>query len=143
MIHLLHHFPFSVDFIIWFFLIDVAPEVVLVVGLPRLRAHVAETFAAFADHEVAAHRTLHCLPAGGTDLCVLRDPFGIGLFLYHLLHPLCLLLAFARVVVVALAPKTEDLAAVALDCVLGVVDFDAIAAICARAELIVSISCDE
>lgn len=143
MIHLLHDFAFAVDLIIWFFFIDVAPEVVLVVWLPGLRAHVAEVFAAFADHEVAAHRALHCLPAGGADLCVLRYPLSVRLFLYHLLHPPCLLLAFAGVVVVALAAKAEDLAAVALDCVLGVVYFDAVAAICARAELVVSISGDE
>ena len=143
MIHLLHHFPFSVDLIICSFLIDVALEMILMVRLPGLRAHVAKIFTAFACHEVAAHRPLDRLLARGADLCVLGDPFSISLLFYDLFDPSALLVAAARVVVVTLAEKAEDFAAVAFDCVLGTVYFYAIAAVRPRAELIVAVCCYE
>lgn len=52
-------------------LVDVAIEVVLVIGFPGLRAHIAERFTAGTGHEVATHGPLNCLIAPGTDLGVL------------------------------------------------------------------------
>ena len=54
-VHLFHDFFLAGHHLIWFFFVDVAFEVVFVVGLPGLRTHVAEIFAAGAGHEVAAH----------------------------------------------------------------------------------------
>lgn len=142
-IHAFHHFFLSIDNVVWLLFEDMALEVVLVVWLPRLRTHVAEAFAAGAGHEVAAHRSLNCLLAPGTDLGVLGDPLRIGLFLHNLLDPLALFLALAGVVIVALAPEAEDLSAVADYCIELRVDFDAVAAVDSRAELIVAVGSDE
>lgn len=143
MIHAFHDLFLSIYDIIWLLFEDMTLEVILVVGLPRLRAHVAETFAAGAGHEVAAHRSLNCLLAPGTDLRVLGDPLRIGLFFHDLLDPLGLFLALAGVVIIALTPEAEDLAAVADDCIELHVDFDAVAAVHSCAELVVAIGSDE
>lgn len=142
-IHALHDFFLSVDDVIWFLFEDMALEVVLVIWLPRLRAHVAEALAASAGHEVAAHRSLNCLLAPGTYLGILGDPLRICFFLHNLLDPLGLFLAFARVVIIALTPETEYLSAVADYCIELRVDFDAISAVNSRAELIVAVGGDE
>lgn len=142
-IHAFHDFFLAVDDIIWLLFEDMALEMVFVVWFPRLRAHVAEALAAGAGHEVAAHRSLNCFFAPGTYLGILGDPLGIGFLLHDLLDPLCLFLAFARVVVIALAPEAENLSAVADYCIELCVDFDAVATIDSRAELIVAIGGDE
>ena len=99
-VHFFHDFFLTVDHLIWFFLVDVALEVVLVVGLPRSGAHVAEVLAAGASHEVAAHRPLDRFFAPGTHLSVGADPLRIRLLSHHLFDPIRLLLAFARIVIV-------------------------------------------
>lgn len=73
----------------------------------------------------------------------MRDPLSIGFFLHNLLDPLSFFLALAGIVIIALAPKAEDLAAVADYSIELRVDFDAVAAVDSRAELIVAIGCDE
>lgn len=98
--HALHYFLLSIDSLIGAFLIDVAFEMVLMVWLPRFRTHVAEIFTTSACHEVTAHRPFHCLLAPRTDLGVLGNPFSICLLAHHLLNPLHLLIALARIVVV-------------------------------------------
>lgn len=70
-IHSFHDFFLPVDDVIWFLFEDMAFEVVFVIWLPRLRTHIAETFAASAGHEVATHRPLNCLLAPGTYLGIL------------------------------------------------------------------------
>lgn len=142
-IHALHDFFLSIDYVIWFLFEDMALEVVLVIWFPRLRAHVAEALAASAGHEVATHRSLNCLLAPGTYLGILGDPLRICFFLHNLLDPLGLFLAFTRVVIVALAPEAEYLSAVADYCIELCVDFDAISAVNSRAELIVAVGGDE
>ena len=117
---------------------------VFVVGLPRLRAHVAERFAARAGHEVAPHRPLDCLLAPRAHLRVCRYPLRVRLLRQHLLLPLLFLLAFARIVVVALAAEAEHLPAHALHRVnRQFVNFDAVSAIGPSAKLVVSVRGDE
>lgn len=103
MVHALHDLSFSVHLVVLPFLEDVALEVVLVVWLPGLRTHVAEMLTTSTGHEVAAHRSFHCLLAPGAYLGVLGDPLGVGFFFEHLLHPLFLFFTFAGVVVITLA----------------------------------------
>jgi len=98
--HALHYFLLSIYGLIWPFLIDVAFEMVFVIWLPRFRTHIAEIFTTSAGHEVTTHRPLHCLLAPRTNLSVLGNPFSIRLLAHHLLNPLHLLIALARIVVV-------------------------------------------
>lgn len=78
-IHPLHHFLLTVDYLVRTLLIDVALEVVLVVRFPRLRTHIAEVLTAGAGHEVATHRPLHRLFAPWANLSIARNPFSIRL----------------------------------------------------------------
>lgn len=54
-VHALHYLLLTVYYLVRALLIDVTLKMVLVVRLPRLRAHVTEVFTAGASHEVAAH----------------------------------------------------------------------------------------
>ena len=119
-------------------------EVVFVIRLPRSRTHIAKVFATGTVHVVAAHRPLDCFFAPRTHLCVCGYPFCVGLLGHHLLHPLCFLLAFAGVMVVALAFEAEDFATGATDSPdTDLVDTDAIATVSAGAELVVTVLEDE
>ncbi len=120
-----------------------ALEVVLVVRLPRLRAHVAEILSTGTGHKIAAHRSLDCLLTPGANLGVLGNPLGISFFLQDLLHPHLLFLASAGVVIIALAAEAEDLAARAGHCVQLHVNLDAVGTVHSRAELVVPIGSDE
>jgi hypothetical protein len=54
-VHPFHYLLFPVYDLICLLSVDVAFEVVFVVGLPGAGAHIAEVLAAGAGHEVAAH----------------------------------------------------------------------------------------
>lgn len=138
--HPLHDLLLAGDLLVGFLLVDVALEVVLVVGLPGPRAHVAEVFSAGAAHEVAAHAPFHRLLAGGTNLSVVADPLGVSFLGHDLLGPHPLLLALAGVVVVRLALEAKDLSAGAPNCLnVGLVDANAVRAVSSRAKLVVSV----
>jgi hypothetical protein len=111
----LHGLLLTTSLIIRFLLVDVAIEVVLMIRLPRLRTHIAETFPASTGHVVAAHRSLDCFVTPWTNFCVLRYPLCIGLLSEDFLDPTCLLLTVARIMVITLAPETEDLTTCASD----------------------------
>jgi hypothetical protein len=139
----LHYFLLPVLRFIWLLPEDMALEMVLVVWLPRLGAHIAKAFAAGAGHVVAARRPLDCLLAPGTNLGVMGDPLDIRLFADHLLEPLGFLVAFAGVVVVALATETEHLSASAHHRVQRSVHLYAVAAVHPSAKLIVAVGGNE
>lgn len=142
-IHAFHDFLLAIDNIIPFFLKDVTLEVVFMVGLPRVRTHIAEVLATPACHEIAAHRSLYCLLTPRTYLRILRNPLGISFFLHHLLDPSCFLLAFARIVIIALASEAKDLTTGTFNCIELHVHLNAVATISPSAELIITVNCYE
>ena len=144
MAHPLHDLLLAGDLLVGFLFVYVALEVVFVVGLPGPRAHVAEVFATGAAHEVAAHAPFHRLLAGGTNLCVVADPLGVGFLCHDLLEPHQLLLALAGVVVIRLALEAEDLSTGAPHCLnVRLVNPDAVGAVSSRAKLIISVLHDQ
>lgn len=116
---------------------------ILMIRFPWSRTHVAETFAASACHEVATHRSLHCLVAPRTDLSILGNPFGIGLLTNYLLGPFGLLLARARVMIIALAAEAKNFPTSTGYRIELSVDADAIATINPSTKLVLSVGSDE
>jgi len=144
MVHPLHDLLLTVQHLVRTLLEDVALEVVLVVGFPRLRTHVAEVFGASAGHEVAAHWPLNCLFAPRAHLGIASNPLGIRLLSEHLLQPLLLLLALARVVVIALASEAKHLPTHTLDRIDSqLVYLDAVHTVSPSTKLVVSVGCYE
>lgn len=112
-------------------------EVILMVWLPGLAAHIAEALAAQTSHEVASGRSLHSLVTPGADLGVQGHPFGISLFLEHHVQPLGPFFTRAWAVVIIFAAETKVLAAITLDCRhIVVFALDAVGAIGPRAALV-------
>lgn len=114
-----------------------ALEVIFVVRLPRLAAHIAETLAAHTGHEITPLGSLNSLIAPRTELGILGNPLGIGFLLEHNLSPFVLLITGAGRVVVTLAVEAERFPADALHGRHGVVlTFYAVVAVGPRAALV-------
>ena len=109
MINLLHDLFLTVDHLVWFFLVNMALEMIFVVWLPRSRTHITKILATSASHEVATHRSLHSFLAPWTYLSICTDPLRICLLCQHLFEPFRFLLTFARIVIVRHTPKAEYL----------------------------------
>ena len=116
--------------------------------IPGPLAHVAKFITTYAFDETATHLALDRHPAEGAKFGIFGYPYDIGLFISLMIHPLldqpqCLILLVAaeRIVVVALALKTEDLAAVTFYFVMRLVDLDTVVAVCLRADLVMLIVC--
>lgn len=142
-IHLLHYFFLSANYIIRFLFIDMTLKMIFVIRLPRFRTHIAKWLTARTSHKVTPHGSFHCLFTPRTYLRVLCDPFSISFFLHYLLHPLDFLLAFTWVMIITLAAETKYFAACTAYCIKFHVYLYTISTINACAELIVLISCYE
>jgi hypothetical protein len=113
MIHAFHNLFLSIYLIIGPFFENVALKVILMIGLPRLRTHIAKALSTGACHKIASHTSFDSLFAPWTYFSVIRDPLCIRFFFQYLFHPFGFFLAFARVVVIALASETKDFSAYA------------------------------